>query len=333
MAGSDDGLGQGGEVVAGDVGVGHQVVGHGRHEGEPADAPGADLGGHADGVGVVHQVGGGASEERPQGAEHQHVEDGQRQGRAVALIGDGGVGPSAGDARPQQVVLGVHGALGATGGTRGIGNGRRSMWIYGRRRRRVAGIDQIGPGAGSVGWVDHQDRSTAGRLREGSGALGGGHQQGGPGVVELPGHLVVSQVCVHAQPDGTQSLGGQEGLDEGDPVGQRAGHHIAGSHAAGCQAASRSVHPGVQFGIGEPDVAVAERRVVGMVADAGHQGLGCGGRSLGERRWRVADHEAVPVHGRQAVQLLVSQVQVGHLLEARRALRVGRDRPSTRRGR
>ena len=78
MAGSDDGLGQGGQVVAGDIGVGHQVVGHGRHEGEPVDMSGADLGGHADGVGVVHEVGGGAPEECPQGAQHQHVEDGQR---------------------------------------------------------------------------------------------------------------------------------------------------------------------------------------------------------------------------------------------------------------
>ena len=73
--------------------------------------------------------------------------------------------------------------------------------------------------------------------------------------------------------------------------------------------------------------------MVGMFTDASHQGLGCGGRSLGERRWRVADHEAVLVHGRLAVQLLVSRVQVGHLFEATRALRVGRDRPSTRCGR
>ena len=81
------------------------------------------------------------------------------------------------------------------------------------------------------------------------------------------------------------------------------------------------------------DVAVAERRVAGMVPDASRQGLGGGGRSLGESRWRVADHQAVLVHNRLVARLSVSQVRAGHLVEARRALRLGRDRRSTLRGR
>ena len=77
---------------------------------------------------------------------------------------------------------------------------------------------------------------------------------------------------------------------------------------------------------------MAECRVAGMVADASRQGLGRGGRSLGERDRRVADHQAVLVHDRLVARLWVSQVRAGHLVEARRALRLGRDRRSTLRG-
>ena len=275
-------------------------MGDGRHQGDPIDPLGSDLGSETHGVSAFHQHGGRATEVGPQGTEHQHVEDGQGQCGAVALAGNGRVGPSTRDAGPQQVVLGVHGALGSTSSTRCVGNGCRGLRVDVGGGRRVSGVNQIGPRSRSVGRVDHEEVPVGGAsVKSGSPEavrpVIGGHQQVDLGVVERPRHLVGRQIGVDAQPDGPKSLGGQEGLDEGDPVGERAGHPVSGPDAQGGQASGCRGHPGIQFGVGQrlpsvKGVSVDQCLSVGMVPHPGRQGLGGGGRALGQRSRMVTDH-------------------------------------------
>ena len=139
----------------------------------------------------------------------------------MAFTGDGRVAGSAGDPRPDDVVLAVDGALWATGGAAGVGDGRRCVGIDVHSGLGVSGGEQVGPGALAGIRIDGQRVVVS----EVAGTVRGGQGQRRPGILDHPAGLRGCQVGVDPDPDGAESLSGEEGFDEGPqwwprPVGE-----------------------------------------------------------------------------------------------------------------
>ena len=298
VTGTDDGLGQRGQVVTCHPRVGHQVVGQGRDQGDPVDALFPDVGGQTHGVRSVQQDGGGAPEVRPQWSQGENVQDGESQHRAVPFVVPGRRRGTAGDARPQQVVLGVHGTLGASRSPRGVGDSRRGVGVHVDSRRGPTGGHQVGPRTRPVAGIDSERLEIA----RSDGPIRTGDEQGGPGVLQHPPGLRRSQVGVDAQPDGPQTLDSQERLNDSRNVGKRQSDPITRLDTESGQTTGRCRHPLVQLGVGQGEFPPHESLPVRVLDQPPVKAGGHRGRPLRKGRRSRAVHQTLMVHSGSSVR-------------------------------
>ena len=226
----------------------------------------------------------------------------------MPFTGVGRVAGSAGDPRPDDVVLAVDGALWATGGAAGVGDGRRCVGIDVHSGLGVSGGEQVGPGTLTGNRIDGQRVVVS----EVAGTVRGGQGQRRPGIFDHPASLRGCQVGVDPDPDGAESLSGEEGFDEGGPVRQAGGHPVTGPDAEPGEPAGRCGDALIQFPVCQPVGAVDECLPVRMSAHAVDEDVGEGVGPLRQRRRVGTDLQTPIVEGRLVVVVVVRAWLVGH---------------------